>query len=56
MTAAIDGGGVWHVTDSCGGVWWPSDEAVDEVSDANDPASAVLEMCRTDPARGEWRA
>jgi hypothetical protein len=56
MTAAIGGTGVWHVTDSCGGVWWPSDEAADEIYDANDPASVILEMCKTDPSRGEWRA
>lgn len=49
----IDG---WHVVDSQGGTWWPSDEAADEIQAASDPEQAALAMCRTQNMRGTWKA
>jgi hypothetical protein len=46
----------WCVEDSCGGVWWPSDDAADEIQLAVCPAAAVFAMCQNSPMRGEWHS
>lgn len=43
----------WHV-DNGGQIWWPNDDAQAEISASDDPAEAVVEMCKADPMRGEW--
>ena len=35
-------------------VWWPEDDAQDEIQAAADPRAAVLAMCRLQPMRGTW--
>jgi hypothetical protein len=44
----------WSVDDQVGGVWWPSDEARAEIEASDDPAAKAVEICETEPERGEW--
>ena len=44
------------VEDSEGGIWWPNEEAAEEIMAAEDPAAAAVEMCETDPMRGVWHS
>jgi len=44
----------WTVTDTAGGVWWPSDDTAREIEEADDPEAAAVEICRTTPMRGVW--
>ena len=44
------------VRDSEGGVWWPSDEAVEEITASSAPEQTAPRICRDEPMRGEWRA
>lgn len=53
LTASSSASG-WRVEDSCGGIWWPSDEASDEIKAAADPAAAAIAMCQDYPSRGAW--
>lgn len=47
----------WHVTDvNNGGVWWPSDEAKQQIEAAQDPAAEALRIVRAEPMRGVWRS
>ena len=46
----------WTVNDSDGGVWWPSDEASEEIDAAVDPAAKAVAVCDAAPMRGEWRS
>lgn len=55
LSASFSASG-WRVEDSCGSVWWPSDDAADEIEAAPDPAAAALAMCRDYPSRGTWNA
>lgn len=56
ILSAVCGSTGWRVEDSCGGTWWPSDDAADKIDAADDPSAAVLAMCRDYPSRGEWRS
>lgn len=47
--------GTTVVRDPEGGVWWPSDEAQDEIAAAADPQAKAVEICEREPMRGEWR-
>lgn len=47
----IDG---WHVEDPAGGIWWPSDEASEQIESTSDPASESVRICRETPMRGTW--
>ena len=51
-TETADG---WKVTDSEGGIWWPSDEAAEEIESAEDPKAAALRICEAEPMRGTWK-
>lgn len=54
--SAENKGGVWCVVDGDGGVWWPSEEAAEEIEAADDSAAKAVEICDTDPMRGEWKS
>jgi len=43
------------VTDTDGGVWWPSDEAEAEIMASDDPESKAIEIAETEPMRGTWQ-
>lgn len=45
----------WSVVDPEGGVWWPSDEAADEIAAAQDSAAMAVRICTEQPMRGDWR-
>ena len=42
------------VEDTEGGVWWPNDEAQQEIQSTGDPKSAAITMCAETPMLGEW--
>lgn len=48
--------GIICVEDTDGGVWWPSDEAIDEINAADDPGARAIEICVAEPMRGTWHA
>jgi len=43
------------VWDGQGGVWWPSEEAQEEIAEADNPRVAALRMCYDQPYRGVWK-
>ena len=47
-------GAVPTVTDPTGGVWWPSEEAREEIGRCPEPSERAIEMAREEPLRGEW--
>ena len=57
LTATIDTNSIYpiYVTDSEGGVWWPSEEAAAEILAAEDPEATAIRIVTTDPMRGEWK-
>lgn len=44
------------VRDDSEQVWWPSDEAAEEIDASGDREATALRICREQPMRGEWRA
>lgn len=42
------------VEDTEGGVWWPNDDAQEEIQKADNPKAAAIKMCDETPTRGEW--
>jgi hypothetical protein len=44
------------VIDTNGGSWWPSDEAWQQIDDADDPAAEALRICEESPMRGVWHS
>ena len=47
--------GIPCVSDPEGGIWLPSDEAIEEIEASADPESTALRICRERPMRGTWR-
>lgn len=43
------------VRDSEGGVWWPSEEALDEIRASSDPEVTAIRICTQEPMRGTWK-
>lgn len=44
----------YTVADECGGRWWPSDEASEEIDASAEPEATALRICTEQPMRGEW--
>lgn len=44
----------WHVIDLAGGVWWPDDDADEEINASDDPARTARRICDEQPMRGKW--
>jgi hypothetical protein len=48
----------WRVRDTNGGIWYPSDEAMDDIISVGDDqakqADRAVEICTEQPERGEW--
>ena len=53
---AVEGNGTYGVRATAGGVWWPSEEAAEEIEAADNPAETALRICRDQPMRGKWHA
>lgn len=47
--------GKYIVRDPDGGIWWPSDEAAQEIETHENPNERAIEICRAEPMRGEWQ-
>lgn len=43
------------IRDDSGQVWTPSDSAAAEIATADDPRQAALDICGSNPLRGEWK-
>lgn len=46
----------WHVVDPEGGVWWPRDEVASEIRRNPNPRVHIMNICLTQPLRGDWRS
>ncbi len=52
----LHGADCGRVTDACGGIWTPSDEAAEQIDYAIDPAAEAVRICDTEPMRGVWNS
>lgn len=53
----LDGGiECFGVRDSIDGisVWWPREDAQQEIQAAKNPEKAAIEICQFKPSRGDW--
>lgn len=53
MNAQVNDG-IWTVVDPDGGIWWPSDEAAEEIAASADPESTAIRIATDEPMRGTW--
>jgi hypothetical protein len=47
----------WRVRDTDGGIWYPSEEALEDIAAAGGVLAQqdrALVICRDEPMRGEW--
>jgi hypothetical protein len=42
------------VIDEDGGIWWPSEEAQEEIEASENPELAAMLICEYQPMRGRW--
>jgi len=44
----------WHVVDPQGGVWWPGEEALEEIQASSSPEACAVSICMFRPMQGRW--
>jgi len=45
----------YAVEDTDGGIWWPDDDAQEEIAESRDPERSALQMAQRQPRRGIWK-